>query len=287
MTILSKYKEILSEPSQIIDEVLVSDELKENAIVYLAGSLAEGFGNVNSDIDIYCLLPSDDWEKLLDNKRNDSRGLKIFGENNLIHNIYLDEYRVDIEFWNIEYVNKIISKLNSFDVNAEQYTTRFNKDDLDFLHRMKYGKCIYNNNLFIQLYEEVNFMNLGFYQVIVGSEYFGSYLEDIEGAIDAEDFGTTFVIGKMLLEISISNFLFSVQETNPSPKWLYRKIQRYEEKVNDFDISEKFWAYQNFNRYEDNILTHTMALIDFCTLTNNKAQENLVKYQRGINHVSK
>ncbi|MBC1936709.1 hypothetical protein HCA69_10050 [Listeria grandensis] len=285
MTILDKYNEILASPQNIIQELWGDKNIFGEPIIYLAGSLAEGFGNDNSDIDIYCLINPEQWNQLVERKENDSRGLKIWEKNHLIHNIYVDGYRMDIEFWNIDYVNNIVCNLNKFDFNADQYTTRFSKEDLDFLHRIKFGKCISNKKLFDKLYMGINFSNLGFYQVITGSEYFGSYLEDIEGAMESEDFGTTYIIGKILLDISISNFLFSVQETNPSAKWLYRKLQRYEDNIQDYSISEVYWSYQKFDRSKDNILKFVNALIESCTSINNKAQENLVKHQRGNEHV--
>ena len=221
----------------------------ENTLVYIAGSLAEGFGNVNSDVDIYILCnKGEGFEKIKMDSVSDE--ILLESNNTLIHNIIDDGIRYDFEYWDWKDVNSAIKKLNSFDFKAEQYLERLTKNEMDFIHRLKHGISLENNQEFTKFYNEVKFENLSFIQVIEHSEQFDGYIEDIEGALISEDFGTVYILANLLLETTISSFLSAHGETNPSRKWLFRKITRYQILHDDKDLLNKMLQFQSYS-YSD------------------------------------
>ncbi|MBD3861252.1 hypothetical protein IEE86_16115 [Bacillus sp. 28A-2] len=252
---------------------------RENWIVYTAGSIMEGFGNENSDVDVYiiCDLGAISNEFAGGYKEGE---ISIIEENTIVYNTIIGDTRYDFEYWDWKEVNKIVEKLNNFNFGTDQYKDRLSKSEIDFIHRLKYGNPVINKNSFASFIKNIVFDNLGYIQVIVHSEQYDGYLEDIEGALLSNDFGTSYVISKLLLETSVTSFLSVHGETNPSRKWLYRKLERFQNNNNnEINLLKKYLTLDSYCFDERNIESHIETVIEFCQELNLKTQYIIGKKQ--------
>ena len=260
---------------------IVLDHLKilkvRSYFVYLAGSLVEGFGNEGSDIDVYVIYDSSEDISIKSSNQNE---VLLKTEFSYVNNIIHDGKRFDFEYWSINDVKNLIDKVNSINPNAEQYLIRLNKEEQDFLHRFKISQCIYNEELYNKYKQQVSFEKLQFIQAVSLSEQYSSYIEDLQGALDSGDLETAYLITHLLIETALTSFLCANGETNPSRKWLLRKLGKYETKVNDSSIKDTYFDLLSYRFDTSNIRDYIEKSIEFTTKLNLKTQQFLKQIQK-------
>ena len=243
----------------------------EQSLVYLAGSIVEGFGNRTSDIDVYVIC--DDYKETL--KNGFDREFCIEREDFLIRNVIEDGTRYDFEYYTWDKFESIIDKINNLNFRTDKHLAKLSDNDIDFLHRLKHGKAIVNIERFNGIKENINFHNLSKYLVFVYVEKYDGFLEDLEGALASKDYGTSYILTRLLIEHSILAYLAAYGETNPSRKWLYRKLKRYQENNNDKALLNKYMIFTGEPFVEDKIEKYSAKAIAFSQELIVKAQEIL------------
>jgi predicted nucleotidyltransferase len=265
----SKVENLIKDPSFILDYLNHIDI--DNSIVYLAGSLMEGFGNSTSDIDVYVicdLIPSIVPEESITQSFLQS-------DKNLVRNIIHEGIRLDFEYWTWEEFNNAVNILNNLDFKTDQYIQRISDDDFDLLHRIKFGKPIVNKERFEKIYNEIIFENLGYYCIAIGNEKYQGLLEDLQGAYLSKDYGSAFFLSRLFIERMMTSYLASHGETNPNTKWLYRKALRYQETTGDTNLLEKYLDLQNRPFQLETIDKLIKEMINFGQSLNSKSQSSL------------
>ncbi|CAG7915102.1 hypothetical protein SSCS72_02923 [Mammaliicoccus sciuri] len=247
--------------------------ISDDVIIYKAGSIMEGFGNKSSDIDVYIICKLKD----INNEISHSEESVISKDDTYINNFFIENIRYDIEYWDIDKVRNTIEKLNNFNFKNDIYSDRLSKDEIDFIHRIKFGVPVINTVAFNKFKSNFNFNNLSKIQVLEHTEQFEGYLEDIEGALISKDLGTVYTLTKLILEEVTSSYLSSVGETNPSRKWLYRKMLRYEEKYQDSLLLENYLKFHGYKFNENSIDTYTTELLEYIQKLNIHIQNNYKK----------
>jgi predicted nucleotidyltransferase len=267
--LLNNVKNILNNPSAILK--YLSNINYDNSIVYLAGSLMEGFGNSTSDIDIYVIcdeIPTIEIE-------DDIPQSLLLTEQNLVRNVIHEGIRLDFEYWTWSEFNRAILKLNSLNFKTNEYIERISEDEFDLLHRLKFGKPIVNSERFEQVYNGIEFDNLGHYRVAVQNENYQGLLEDLQGAFLSKDYGSAFFLSRLFLDRTMTSFLAANGETNPNSKWLYRKALRYQERTGDFQLLENYLQLQSQPYNEDTINELIKKIISYGQSLNIKSQNKL------------
>jgi predicted nucleotidyltransferase len=260
---------LLENPQPLIQSLGQLDA--EKTMVYLAGSLMEGFGNESSDIDVYVI----GYDLPVIAEMGVTPQSFVCNETNLVHNFILESVRIDVEYWTWGEFEKSVQLLNGLDFNTERYIERLSDKQYDLLHRFKHGKPIFNAGRFEKMYHNTNFDNLGYYRVVVETEYYQGLMEDLHGAYTAEDWGTAFFLARSFLERMATSFLASHGETNPSYKWLYRKMLRYQEQTEDFELLHKYMELQSLPYDARTVRSNIKKMIQFGQSINDKAQARL------------
>lgn len=244
------------------------------SLIYMAGSLMEGFGNGTSDIDVYIIC---DQIKVNDNAQNGE--LLLTNNKSLIRNIIHEDVRYDFEYWLWDDFLDMIKKLNNLNFNTDGYVERISNDEFDLLHRLKFGKPLVNKEKFFGIYNNVKFENLGYYKAVVQSEIYSGYIEDLQGAYTSKDFGSAFIMARRLVEHVVNSLLALEGETNPSAKWIYRKLLRYQEHSGDKDLMEKYFYFITYPFDEKTIKKFIQEAIKYCQNINMKIQNILYEKQ--------
>ncbi|NOW07499.1 hypothetical protein OD350_26370 [Clostridium beijerinckii] len=248
----------------------------DDSIVYLAGSTVEGFGNKKSDIDVYVIC--DRIREKFHDKSN-TKGVVCYEDNSIVHNIIIGGVRYDFEYWERQDVVDIINRLNKIDFLSESYIEQLKDDEFDLIHRLKYGQPIINNEKFKQLYNSINFENLGFSKAASLSTIYDGYLEDVEGMLMSNDLGSAFFAVRQLVDIAVNSYLAIKGETNPGKKWTYRKLNRYKQTSGDNNLLEEYIDLQTRSYNEQLIRNYVKECMKFSSDLNIRTQNILNKKQ--------
>lgn len=248
-----------------------------SSLVFLAGSILEGFGNATSDIDVYIICDNTDNKVMNLTNHN---GESIFpSEHCLTKNVTEDGVRYDFEYWNWGDFNLLISKLNNLDFKTSHYIDRLKSEEYDLLHRLKWARPIHNEVLFDKIHTNIQFENLNFYRAVVQSEIYSGAVEDIQGACISGDFGSAFFMVRGLINIVMNGYLGIYGETNPNNKWIYRKLKKYEEGSSDKELMKLYLKLQTHPFHNDTVQEYIREAMQFCQKYNLKTQDLLRQKQ--------
>lgn len=265
---------IINEMKNEFDKMPLSKiERGEHEFVYLSGSIIDGFGNSKSDIDIYFIYENKNviLNYLNKNEKN------LFNNSHFVQHFELNHRRIDVEFWDLKSVFKIIEDIN----NLNKYKA-IPIDSLEFIHRFKCGIAISGEDQFNKLYNKTNFDNLRHYNAIHHLYLQNSFLEDIEGNIESNDYGTAYFNIRELIYRCVFGYLSLHDETTQNRKWLFRKLERYSKKINNYDILKQYMYLNAFPYHEESINDYLSSALSFCRKINTKLvseiDEQYMKY---------
>lgn len=250
------------------DEMEISKwEISDKASILVSGSKIEGFGNANSDIDIYILVNNEEYKKLKEK-------LRFTDEANTIKYYYKNK-RYDCEIWKYEDIKKYIEvtyDMKKLDKN--KFPIRLKYDILKFLHNIKIGIPIIGIENYKNFKKEITFDSLGSYEAFKSIFFEHRFIEDITGTFSSRDYGTTIILARELVNICLRGFLALSNETNPSDKWLYRKLIRFS-KNNKTELFNEYsyFFYEKIDLEENNIKIFVEKTFLFCKKYNQKILE--------------
>lgn len=266
--------QVLENPNQILD-LFPNIDLGES-LIYLTGSIMEGFGNKTSDIDGFIIFSPNLYKRSRNNFLQEQeisvKQGKVFIKSFNIQNI---DY--DFIFLSWEQFIKAIDDFNKFDISRRDHALSIDRYTLDLLHRLKFAKSLINREQFEKIREKVQFEHLNAYMSIRGLGEYKDILEDLRGAFLSKDFGTAFFNARRLLDVSLTCFLATEGETNPSSKWLYRKLERYVNTNDDKDLYEKYMRLMNTAYSENTVEMHIQECLDFSDVLISRAETYLNK----------
>ena len=237
----------------------------------------EGFGNQKSDVDVYVICKKIP-EQYNPNKINEEESL-LWEDGVLVRNLVFEGVRYDFEYWTEDDFLNLIEKLNKLNFKTDGYIQRFSDSEIDLLHRFKFSKPIVNIDNFNTIKQSTSFRNLDYYLGTVNTEKFTSYLEDIQGALLSNDFGSAYFMVRRLLELAVTSYLSVHGETNPNLKWMYRKILSYQRRTGDENLLDKYVQFQTYPFEESKIQPFIKKVIGFSQNLNVKTQNILKECQ--------
>ncbi|MBO8164931.1 MAG: nucleotidyltransferase domain-containing protein [Brevibacillus sp.] len=255
---------------------------QDSSVVYLAGSIMEGFGNSTSDVDVYVICDKEYIQELVQ-KASDHDAI-LPSEKFVIHNIIQDNIRYDFEYWAMDDFLSVVKRLNNLNFSTNGYIERLTEDEFDLMHRFKFGKPIINQQAFQSIYQCVNLENLQYYRIMVNTEVYSGTIEDLQGAYEAGDYGSCFFMVRNLVTLMVTTYLAACGETNPASKWLYRKLLKYQERTCDDTLMKKYIEFQTHPFDLGSIHNYIKDGMRFCQKLNDKVQDMLrEKQQRMVN----
>ncbi|MBT2282949.1 hypothetical protein J7E78_05275 [Paenibacillus polymyxa] len=192
-------------------------------IVFAAGSLIEGMGNVYSDIDIYVIC------------------------SDIPKNISHPEYKVDMVKHNdniidIDYVllsdfELLISRLLM--VTEDNGVGILTGKEKRLLHRFLNGEILVNENKYRHIYELINYDQFIMTMVQELEIEYRDLREDLLGNLADNRLQTAYINALSLLKLSIKLTLLTLGESNPSDKWRYEKLKKLS--IEDYNA---YWSIQ-------------------------------------------
>lgn len=208
----------------------------------IAGSRVEGYGNSQSDIDVYVVCRYQPTVREIEKPYF----CEIDNENDLICTNPYDRafsayailphsgLHLDIKFITLEYVDRIYEKiLTSYDINLHDDTIFYlpcldllNYEERMFFHRLGYSEYLDNNQDFerVRLSRPIHeYLSIQFRQRALSSPK----VRDIKGAVEVMDFFQAGEIARLVAINQLLGLMHFRGYTNPNIKWVHIGAKDY------------------------------------------------------------
>ena len=196
------------------EKVLEIIQPHKEDIVFISGSIAEGFSNEGSDVDIYIITKEGYEGNANTHVKEFSYGVEytFLGYECLISAFVINEDMLYNIIYNIE------EKIKS------NQLVELNNKLIELYHRLYRGISLQNNQEFVHIKNKLDFegfkMGLSKNRLV----YSENRHDDAIGALNSNDLLTAFISSKVSLEKSVDGLLCAHGETNPSDKWLFKRL---------------------------------------------------------------
>lgn len=230
-------KELTVENVMKIIEVLNTD-----AIVYLAGSIFEGFGNETSDVDVFVVGKKGDIQI-----KSAENSLDVEASHQSTSNFVIDGIRYDLEYVTLDFLNSVISKLETFKKFGDiLYDALYSAKELDVIHRLKYAQPVYNDSKLNEILDRIDYNKFTELVSRIYMEKREARIEDAEGSFAEGDYGTLYYHLEYILTCAISAYIALFGETNTSAKWFFKKLSRHSEKKKNYDLLNLYKQHMKY-----------------------------------------
>jgi hypothetical protein len=200
--------------------------------IFLSGSVIEGYGNTESDIDVYII-----YAESLPEARSD-----LATETNTITLEYINDRRVDIESWTKQQVLAVAQRMGACPSGLDYWADclKLGLADFEFAHNLRIGVPILHPEHFAALHQAFDYGHLSRILTTYYVYCYGASLEDASGAIASKQYGTALLTSRKALQYAVDALLASHGETNTKDKWRFFKL----EKLADPALLERYWAQE-------------------------------------------
>jgi hypothetical protein len=243
------------------EEVMAALPLKaETFTIFLSGSVLEGYGNTESDLDVF-IIYSD---------QVPSQGVTYTRESYDISFEYISNWRLDVESWAKEQVFSVAQRLDRCSSEDRNACINVAFSDIQMAHRVCVGVPIRHPECFERLREAFDFEHLSHIIMTRCLVFCDGTTEDAAGAIDSEQHGAALLTSRQSVQLAIDALLAAHGETNPKDKWRFFKL----EKLGDPTLLERYWALETSNiSHQDDVLEYAKECLTFANQIVLRAQK--------------
>jgi predicted nucleotidyltransferase len=191
-----------------------------DATVYVSGSWVTPFANPWSDIDVYAI-----------SDRGPSGQAVVDEATNLVAQHFVDDRRVDYEFWRPADVEGLAHRLERMTLGVAPFPPHglFSYNEECFIHRLRVGVPILNEDRCEQFRSRFDFEKLGCYQAQEAIRETDGFYEDVCGMLEARDLDSAVLNARRLVELGADAYLHSSGSTDPNTKWRARHLQEVDD----------------------------------------------------------
>jgi hypothetical protein len=268
-----------------IDYILDLCKPEPNDIVLVGGTLIEGMGNDESDLDIYVIVES----YPIANKFNFSMYAEITGKDDTVvyesdsredvhslYEYYLDtKIHLDITFITLPEVQNLFSRiqivheklLSDDNIYYLTHPLDLTYEENMFFHRLSTSLCLKNSSKFNQFLEQAPLQE---YCLTSYAEYVIDYftLKDVQGAIKSKRFEMARELVRCQLLRQVQATLYSLGITNRNEKWIFYYLSKMKDKFSTCPISLNEVLALPTSSEEDILyfIDKSCEIIDFCLM---------------------
>jgi hypothetical protein len=214
--------------------------------VYVSGSVARGWSNENSDLDIY-VVTAEPWAGGPD------EAAPVALDPNVIPVVAtrVGRTRWDIEYWLDSQVEQLIHKVSwaSFDrqPSTSPQATGLLPYELNFLERLPYAVALAGEQWLAARRAQAACSAVTSFAASYQVQMAEAFLEDAVGQLKAADIHSSVLSAKMAFGHAVDALLASRGEVGRSWKWRARRFQEVDQDVLKF---EDYWALETMRGYD-------------------------------------
>jgi hypothetical protein len=188
--------------------------------IYLAGSLVEGLGNAQSDLDAYAITDEEPLAACLDRV--------VVTE--------LAGLSVDIEVWRPAEVELLVTKLIMISDSADaREALALSLPEIEFLHRLAGGVPLQGNPVADHWKYEISTRMPGILidrSLVIAD---GHHL-DCVGSAEIGDLITAALVAQQMVDTATDALLAALGGTSCAPKWRYKRLTKIQQSAFDLGI---------------------------------------------------
>jgi hypothetical protein len=192
----------------------------------------EGLANSASDIDLFVVgAGAGPRAQTVFTKSRFSIGIHFVGAR-----------RVDFEYWPQDEVRAIARRLAAVEPGKEFVAEALEPSDEVFIHRVRIGVPVANEEGFRRLRAEFDFDRFRRYLVQQAVHRLDGALEDLTGMLDDGDLQSALLRGRDLVGFAADALLHDLGSTNTLPKWRPRLLDAAGPDA--AEVRSRFWELQ-------------------------------------------
>lgn len=216
----------------------------EVGCVLLVGSVARGWSNANSDVDL--ILVSGDAATVPRTSR--WRNVPLHPDVVYSEATYVDGQRFDLEYWLDTQVDQMIDKAcqdvtELYGHNYEQLQPR----EIDFLERLMHALPLVGPDWLAKRIRQLD--NSALSSIATSRSLYHAHLlvEDAVGQLRAGDMESALLSAKLAFSRAVDGLLASHGEYGQRPKWRARRLRAVQQDVISYD---RFWAIETMRDFD-------------------------------------
>lgn len=219
-------------------DLLAKIPVRENDILFISGSLIEGIGNENSDLDIFILTDSEFQVVSKDSYTSEFQ----------INSFYvINDIQCDVEIWKLSILEELITQINEIDFNNLDQRTfnQINVNEIPFmtlmslLHRVLVGIPLNNAEKLKSYIDKLNWEN---YYILLQRMYVNlidNSFDDIIGNFKSGEYPTALLLARQNLIKAVIVLLLSKNVSIDREKWALIKFEELVTADNELSIIYK------------------------------------------------
>lgn len=192
----------------------------EAVTAYVAGSLVEGYGNTQSDLDLFVLFAGAP-PAAAGGVAAAFDGAGIFR----VDLDYTDGVRVDTECWPLPTVLEVAQRLNESPADDWTAPVSLPEELFQLVHGIRIGLPVAAPEEFARLQGAFDWEHVCLLRYLRHMSVYTGTSEDAVGAVRAGDHGTALLTSREALGAATDALLAAAGSTNTKPKWRFTKLR--------------------------------------------------------------
>ncbi|MFL6130864.1 MAG: hypothetical protein ACJ73E_17590 [Mycobacteriales bacterium] len=188
---------------------------------YLAGSLVEGYGNTQSDLDLFVLFAGAPPAAAGGGAAAAFDGAGIYR----VDLDYTDGVRVDTECWPLPAVLDVAKRLNESPADDWTAPVSLPEELFQLVHGIRIGMPVAAPAEFERVQAAFDWDHVCLLRYIRHMSVYTGSSEDAVGAVQAGDHGTALLTSREALGAAADALLAAAGSTNTKPKWRFTKLR--------------------------------------------------------------
>jgi hypothetical protein len=203
-----------------------------DTVVFLSGSLVAGHANPWSDIDVFAITD-----------RAATADQQGHATTNTVATHILENRRVDWEFWRPATVEWIARRLRAHQLGSGESIAgaSFIQIELIFMHRLRIGIPLVNEEGFRELQSQFDFDLLAAFLTEEAVRHLDAELEDLIGMRKGNDRDVGLWVARQVLDVSIEAYVHSTGVTDPVKKWMIKHLAELDDSPRHRQLREDYW----------------------------------------------
>lgn len=228
----------MSDPKAVLDRLGIDpqkilaalDVSSEPSTIFLSGSIIEGYGNAESDLDVFLIYPD----------ALPTQGATYAWDSGGIAFEYLEDWRLDIEMRSEKKFPEMAQRLNACPTDDWNACLGLAEWEIELSHRIRVGVPIRDEEHFWSIHRLFDFDHIS---RLIATRCLISHQgvsEDASGAILSKQHGTALLMARRALQYAVDAVLAFHGETNLKEKWRFFKLM----KLGDTALLDRYWALE-------------------------------------------
>jgi hypothetical protein len=200
----------------------------DDAIVYVSGSVVDGFGNAWSDVDVFAVVDRAPVGPHAQQASTNWTSQHLAGGR-----------RYDWEFWRPEDVRALAERVDGLELGTGRHIlgTAFLHIEQCFVHRLRTGLPVLNRDGLDELRARFDFDRFAAFQSEEAIRWLDAHTEDLCGMLDAHDAETALPTARAVVETAVDAYCHHRGSTDPVRKWRVKHVAALGEPA----LADEFW----------------------------------------------